>query len=166
MDDLSQNNNKAWFDQNRSAYETARGNFLQFIEGIILALSVTEELEGLTAKACMARINRDVRFSKDKSPYKTNFGALVAPGGWAGKAYGYYIGLEPHGNTMVAGGLYSPTPEQLERFRQVIDEDATEFKELTQAGEFVEVFGAPRVNGSRPHQKGMKRRIRRLNYSN
>ncbi|MBK8046793.1 MAG: DUF2461 domain-containing protein [Anaerolineales bacterium] len=108
---------------------------------------MTEDLEGLTAKACMARINRDVRFSKDKSPYKTNFGALVAPGGWAGKAYGYYIGLEPHGNTMVAGGLYSPTPEQLERFRQAIDADATEFKTLTQASDFVTAFGA--IEGER-----------------
>jgi uncharacterized protein (DUF2461 family) len=58
----------------------------------------------------MPRINRDVRFSRDKSPYKTNLGALVAPGGWRATAQGYYISLERHGQSMVAGGLYDRRP--------------------------------------------------------
>ena len=66
LDGLSQNNNKAWFDQNRGAYEAVRTTFLQLIDGLILELSATEDLEGLSAKNCVARINRDVRFSKDK----------------------------------------------------------------------------------------------------
>ena len=82
LDDLSQNNHKAWFDQNRPAYAAARGAFEQFVDGVIDAFREADNLQDLTAKACMPRINRDVRFSKDKSPYKTNLGALVAPGGW------------------------------------------------------------------------------------
>ena len=147
LDELSQNNEKSWFDQHRSDYETARRAFEQFVDGLIDELRESEQLQGLAAKDCVARIYRDVRFSKDKSPYKTNFGALIAPGGWRSGALGYYVGLEPHGRSMVAGGLYSPTPEQLDRFRQAIDEDAAAFQRVTGAQEFVEVFGE--VEGER-----------------
>lgn len=147
LDDLSQNNNKPWFDQNRPAYEAARGAFEQFVDGIIDAFREVDNLQGLTARECFPRINRDVRFSKDKSPYKTNLGALVAPGGWRATAQGYYISLQPHGQSMVAGGLYNPTPQQLDRFRQAVDRDAAAFRQITQAPAFVEVFGA--VEGER-----------------
>jgi uncharacterized protein (TIGR02453 family) len=142
LDDLSQNNNKLWFDQNRPAYAAARGAFEQFIDGVIDAFREVDNLQDLAAKACMPRINRDVRFSKDKSPYKTNLGALVAPGGWRATAQGYYISLQPHGQSMVAGGLYNPTPQQLDRFRQAIDQDAAGFRQITQAPDFVDVFTA------------------------
>jgi uncharacterized protein (TIGR02453 family) len=147
LDDLSQNNHKAWFDQNRPAYTAARGAFEQFVDGVIDAFREADNLQDLAAKACMPRINRDVRFSKDKSPYKTNLGALVAPGGWRATAQGYYISLEPHGQSMVAGGLYDPTPEQLDRFRQAIYRDAAAFRQIAHAPGFVEVFGA--VEGAR-----------------
>jgi uncharacterized protein (TIGR02453 family) len=98
----------------------------------------------LTAGQCVARINRDIRFSKDKSPYKTGFGARIAPGGWKATRLGYYIHLEPKGQTMVAGGLYMPEPEQLARFRREIDRDATRFKQLTRAQSFLETFGTIR----------------------
>jgi len=78
LDDLSQNNNKPWFDEHRPAYAAARGAFEQFIDGIIDEFREVDNLQGLAAKASMPRINRDVRFSKDKSPYKTNLGAVVA----------------------------------------------------------------------------------------
>jgi uncharacterized protein (TIGR02453 family) len=147
LDDLSQNNNKPWFDQNRPAYAAARSAFEQLIDGVIDEFRDVDNLQGLAAKACMPRINRDVRFSKDKSPYKTNLGALVAPGGWRATAQGYYISLQPHGQSMVAGGLYNPTPQQLDRFRQTIDQDAAAFRQVTQALAFIEVFGA--VEGER-----------------
>jgi uncharacterized protein (TIGR02453 family) len=147
LDDLSQNNNKPWFDEHRPAYAAARSAFEQFIDGVIDQFMEVDNLQGLAAKACMPRINRDVRFSKDKSPYKTNLGALVAPGGWRATAQGYYISLEPHGQSMVAGGLYDPTPEQMDRFRQAIDRDAAAFRQIVQAPDFVEVFGA--VEGAR-----------------
>ncbi len=147
LDDLSQNNNKLWFDENRPAYEAARGAFEQFVDGIIDAFREADNLQDLEATKCMPRINRDVRFSKDKSPYKTNLGALVAPGGWRATAQGYYISLQPHGQSMVGGGLYDPTPQQLERFRQAIVQDAAGFRQIVQAPDFVDVFGA--VEGAR-----------------
>lgn len=147
LTELSQNNNKAWFDQNRPAYTAARNAFEQFIDGIVDAFREADNLQGLTARECMPRINRDVRFSKDKSPYKTNLGALVAPGGWRATAPGYYISLQPRGQSMVGGGLYDPTPEQLDRFRRAIDRDAAGFRQIVQAPDFVAVFGA--VEGAR-----------------
>ncbi len=147
LDELSQNNNKAWFDQNRPAYSAARSAFEQLIDGVIDAFREADDLQDLEARRCMPRINRDVRFSRDKSPYKTNLGALVAPGGWRATAQGYYISLQPHGQSMVAGGLYDPTPQQLDRFRQAVDRDAAAFRQIVQAPDFVEVFGA--VEGAR-----------------
>lgn len=147
LDELRQNNNKAWFDSHRPAYEAARGAFEHLINDVIDEFRVSDNLQGLAAKNCIARIYRDVRFAKDKTPYKTNLGAMIAPGGWKTTAFGYYIGVEPHGQSIVAGGLYAPTPEQLNRFRQAIDEDAATFKKVTHAKDFVEVFGE--IDGDR-----------------
>ncbi len=144
---LSRHNQKAWFEEHRADYAAARGLFEQFLDGLIDGLREPDGLQGLTAKECLARIHRDVRFSKDKSPYKTNFGALIAPGGWKSLAHGYYIGLEPGGRSIVAGGLYSPTPAQLDGFRQAVHADAAALKRITRAKAFVENFGA--IEGER-----------------
>jgi len=138
---LSQNNNKTWFDSHRQAYEEARACFFELIERVIDEFRIADQLFELTPKACAARIYRDIRFSKDKTPYKTNLSALVTRGGWKGGPFGYFISIEPGGQTMVAGGLYDPSPEQLYRFRQAIDEHPAEFREILQAPEFLEVFG-------------------------
>jgi uncharacterized protein (TIGR02453 family) len=124
---LQQNNNKPWFEQNRPAYEKAREAFERFVDYLINEFRESDQLEGLTARQCVARINRDIRFSKDKSPYKSGFGARIAPGGWKGTRLGYYIHLEPKDRTMLAGGLYAPEPEQLARFRRARDRDAAQF---------------------------------------
>jgi uncharacterized protein (TIGR02453 family) len=72
---LKKNNNKAWFDENRALYETAKKEIEELVEAIISSFGKTEPaIAHLTPKDCLFRINRDVRFSKDKSPYKTNFG--------------------------------------------------------------------------------------------
>ncbi len=113
LDELSRNNNKAWFDQHRPAYESARLTFMQLIDSLIDELRESDHLGGLSARDCVARIYRDIRFSRDKSPYKTNMGAIIAPGGWRSQPLGYYISIQPQGQSMVAGGLHSPTPEQL-----------------------------------------------------
>src|SRR5436190_14956880 len=141
LDDLSRHNNKAWFDKNRPAYEEARETFEQFINRLIDELRAADHLQGLSAKECVSRINRDIRFSKDKSPYKTNLRALIAPGGRKATRLGYHISLGSQKHSLVAGGLYMPTPEQLSRFRQAIDADAAKFKKITRAKAFVEQFG-------------------------
>ena len=141
LEELSQNNNKAWFEAHRPDYQAARSTFEQFVNDLIDEFRVSDHLQDLTAKDCVARIYRDIRFSKDKSPYKTNLAAMIAPGGWRSTALGYYVSIGPLGQSMVAGGLYSPTTEQLSRFREAIVDDASGFKEIIQAKEFIEAFG-------------------------
>ena len=138
---LNQNNNKPWFEKHRPDYESARRAFEQFIDVIIDEFRSSDHLLGLTGKDCIARIYRDIRFSKDKSPYKTNFGAIIAPGGWKATRLGYYISIEPQSKSMVGGGLHNPEPGQLELFRKAMDRDATAFKKITRTRNFVETFG-------------------------
>jgi uncharacterized protein (TIGR02453 family) len=147
LDDLRQNNNKAWFDGNRSRYEQAREPFENLVEYLISELDAIGELRGVSAKECIFRINRDVRFSKDKSPYKTNLGAEIAPGGRKSGNLGYYIHITPHDGSMIAGGLYMPTSGQLAKYREAIAADAAAFKRITHAKNFVRHFGS--VEGDR-----------------
>lgn len=141
LNDLSQFNNKVWFDAHRADYEAARASFAALVEVVIEARRGPDALQGLTAKDCLMRINRDIRFSKDKSPYRTSFGATIAPGGKKSAKLGYHISVAPHGNTIVAGGLYMPMPAQLAAFRRAVADDASDFKRITKAKAFVTYFG-------------------------
>lgn len=147
LDDLSQNNHKAWFDGQRAKYETARAIFNQFIDHLIDEFRISDNLEGLSAKDCVTRIYRDIRFTRDKSPYHTNFSAIIAPGGKKSPEQGYYVSIQPHDQSIIAGGLHMPNPEQLERFRQAIDRHAAEFKAITGEKAFLEQFG--KIEGER-----------------
>jgi uncharacterized protein (TIGR02453 family) len=138
---LKQHNNKAWFEENRAAYEIARARFESFVDQLIGEYGRTEDLGGITAKDCVMRIYRDIRFSKDKSPYKTNMSASIAPGGKKSSSLGYHLHLQPHDEGLIAGGLYMPTPEQLARFRMAIDRDAAPFKAIINDKEFKKYFG-------------------------
>ena len=138
---LERNNNKAWFEENRPAYDAARAAVEDFLEAVIDALRNTDQLGDLTAKQCLMRIHRDIRFSRDKSPYNTAISASIAPGGRKSGKMGYYISVGPGNRTIVAGGLYSPTPEQLARFRKAIESDASRLRAIAKARPFVENFG-------------------------
>ena len=141
LNELSKHNNKPWFDQNRERYEKAREMFELFINFLIDEFRASDDLQDLTAKECISRIYRDIRFSKDKSPYKTNMWATIAPGGKKATRMGYHIALQPQGHSLVAGGMWEPRSEQLVKFRQVINHDASPFKEIIQARSFVDNFG-------------------------
>ena len=147
LDNLSQNNAKPWFDSNRADYENAREIFNHFVDYLIDELRTSDNLQGLSAKECVTRIYRDIRFTHDKSPYHTNFSAIIAPGGKKSVTKGYYISLEPHNRSMIAGGLHMPTSQQLDRFRQAIDRHAGKFKAITGNLAFVEQFG--KIEGER-----------------
>ena len=147
LDNLSQNNAKAWFDSHRSDYETARKIFNDFIDYLIDEFRLSDNLQALSSKDCVTRIYRDIRFTRDKSPYHANFSAIIAPGGKKSPEQGYYVSIQPHDQSMIAGGLHTPTPEQLERFRQSIDRHAGEFKAITGDSAFVEQFG--KIEGER-----------------
>jgi uncharacterized protein (TIGR02453 family) len=143
LSELKGHNNKAWFEENRAAYDTARTHFENFVDQLIIQYEAVEDLGGITAKDCIMRIYRDTRFSKDKSPYKTNMGATIAPGGKKSAGLGYHLHMQPHDETLIAGGLYMPSPEQLARFRMAIDQDAAPFKAITEDKEFKKYFGMP-----------------------
>ena len=103
--ELTKNNHKDWFNEHRKQYETAKQNFRELVELIIREHSKKDgSLAALSAKDCMFRINRDVRFSKNKAPYKTNFGASIQAGGKKSMLAGYYFHLEPGGKSFVGGG--------------------------------------------------------------
>jgi uncharacterized protein (TIGR02453 family) len=142
LSDLKQHNHKAWFEQNRAAYELAKARFEDFVDGLILAYGGIEDFGGITAKDCVMRIFRDTRFSKDKSPYKINMGATLAPGGKKSERLGYHLHLQPQGQSLIAGGLYMPGAEQLARFRKALDQDAAPFKALLKDKEFKKYFGS------------------------
>lgn len=140
LKDLKKNNNKPWFDAHRSPYEAARKDFELFVQSLIEGIAKKDgDISGLTAKACMFRINRDVRFSKDKSPYKTNFGAFLNKGGKKAMTAGYYFHLEP-GQIFIGGGLYMPMPPDLAKVRQEIDYNLKDFKKIIQSAKFKKVY--------------------------
>ena len=133
---LKKNNNRDWFEKNRSSYEDARSDFEGFIQAVIDAHSKNDpDLKGLVAKKCMFRINRDIRFSKDKSPYKTNLGASMDKGGKKSGLAGYYFHLEP-GNSFFGGGLWQPAPEGIKKVRQEIDYCFDEFNKIVLSKKF------------------------------
>jgi uncharacterized protein (TIGR02453 family) len=139
--ELKMNNNRPWFIEHKADFDLARTRFEEFVADLILDLSKTEPLGGLTPKDCIYRLNRDLRFSQDKTPYKPYLSAYIAPGGRKSKLMGYYVHLEP-GNVMLAGGLYDPEPRQLTAFRDAIARDAREFKSIITQRKFVEFFGS------------------------
>ena len=142
LKDLKKNNNKPWFDKNRRVYEVAKADFTGFIQKVIEQHAKNDpSIKNLVAKDCLFRINRDIRFSKDKSPYKTNFGASINKGGRkAMDAAGYYFHLEP-GNSFTGGGLYIPMPDVLKKVRQEIDYNFDDFKKIIGAKKFKSVYG-------------------------
>ncbi len=138
---LTKNNNKAWFDANRNAYTLAKAELETFLGSLIAAYGKTDEsISHLTPKDCMFRINRDVRFSKDKSPYKQNFGASINPGGKKSTLAGYYLHIEP-GQSFVGGGIWMPMPPQLSAIRQEIDYNLEEFSSIIKSSAFKKQYG-------------------------
>jgi uncharacterized protein (TIGR02453 family) len=138
---LKKNNNKPWFEANRNGYTEAKQEVEAFLEGLIASYGKTDDaISRLTPKDCMFRINRDVRFSKDKSPYKTNFGAFINPGGKKSALAGYYLHIEP-GASFAGGGLWMPMPAELAKIRQEIDYNLPEFTAILGAPSFKKQFG-------------------------
>lgn len=130
LTNLANNNNKGWMDVNRNQYLAAKVDFEQLITQLIDKTgAIDADIEPLEAKNCVFRINRDIRFSKDKSPYKTNMGAFMAKGGKKSNFAGYYFHCQP-GASFVGGGLWMPMPADLQRVRQEIDYNLDAFQKI------------------------------------
>lgn len=137
---LAKNNDKQWFDANRSLYEQAKEDFENFIQEVLDKHSKKDDdLKELTAKKCTFRINRDIRFSKDKTPYKSNMGASMNRGGKKSVFAGYYFHCEP-GKSFVGGGLWMPMAPEMKKVRQEIDYCYDEFKQIVTSKKFRSVY--------------------------
>ncbi|MCC7532492.1 MAG: DUF2461 domain-containing protein [Bacteroidia bacterium] len=141
LEELKQNNNKAWFDANRLRYSRLRSDWLDFVQEVINRVSVFDStLKYLEPKQCIFRLNRDIRFSNDKTPYKTNFGMSLSKYGKKDNFCGYYLHIEPN-NSFVAGGCYMPDAMLLAAIRQEIDYNANQFTSIVKDKKFIKTFG-------------------------
>ena len=142
LSDLQIHNDREWFSANRSRYEEARGNFQTFVQAVIDEIVQFDPIyKGLEARSCIFRINRDTRFSHDKSVYKTNFGAFMVRGGKknSDKYPGYYLHIEP-GASFVAGGSYIPPSPWLSAIREQISIDGDKLISIINNREYRKYF--------------------------
>lgn len=139
--DLAKHNDREWFENNKPRFVEAKENFEVFVAELLEEMiTFDESLAGLDPKKLTFRIYRDVRFSKDKRPYKTNFAAGFSA---AGKGMGkpsYYLQVEPGGQSFVAVGLFSPEPEPLAKVRQEIDYNGDKLKKILAEKKFKASF--------------------------
>ncbi|MEY4456679.1 MAG: hypothetical protein RLY15_943, partial [Bacteroidota bacterium] len=137
---LKKNNNKEWFDKNRKIYEQAKADYLNFVTILLNEIQGFDtSLMELQPKQCIFRLNRDVRFSKNKDPYKTNFGASFSKGAKKVQSAGYYFHLEP-GENFVGGGLWMPMAPDLNKVRQEIDYCYKEFSSILKKPAFKSTY--------------------------
>jgi len=140
LQELSENNNREWFQNNKKRYDESREKVLFITDVLINEIRKFDpEIPLLEPKDCLFRIFRDVRFSNDKRPYKTNFGSFIAKGGRKSSYAGYYFHIEPN-TSFIGGGIYMPDAEHLKAIREYIAENGEEFLAITTTKSFKKVF--------------------------
>ena len=141
LKDLAGHNDREWFEKNRPRYLEAKQEFEGVVETVLKELvKFDPKLEGLEARKLPFRIFRDVRFSKDKRPYKIHMGAGFSPNGKLVQEPGYYLHLQPGDKSFVAGGIYEPDAANLSKIRQEIDYNAEGLKNILTAKPFRKWF--------------------------
>jgi uncharacterized protein (TIGR02453 family) len=144
LNDLKENNNREWFNANKERYETSKKEFEDFIDQLIHGIATFDNsIAHFTAKDCIFRIYRDVRFSKDKSPYKTHFGAHITSAPKKSEIHsraGYYVQISP-GDSFLGGGAYLPQSDWLQDIRQEISYHGDEFRAILSDPDFKKYFG-------------------------
>ena len=136
---IEENNNKIWFENNRPIYETAKANYLEFMGELIPKIKQIDQIVEKDLKKYASRIHRDVRFSKNKSPYKNNISSLIERA-LDFKKCPFYIHIQPNGSFMGAG-VYQPDSALLKRVRQEIDYNSSELHKIIGKPSFKETFG-------------------------
>jgi uncharacterized protein (TIGR02453 family) len=139
---LAANNNREWFQLHKAEHDHARENILEFTADVISGLSKIDAVvpSDLDPKSCVMRIYRDVRFSKDKTPYKNNFGIAISANGKNFNGSGYYLHINPE-QSFVAGGCWMPEPVMLKAIRQEIDYNGSDFRAIVENKSFKKYFG-------------------------
>lgn len=138
---VADNNNREWFADNRARYESAREDALNFTENLITGLTKVDRnfSPNVPANKCLLRIYRDVRFSKNKAPYKNNFGIWLSSGEKGITKPGYYIHLQP-GASFFAAGCWMPPAQELKLIRQEIDYNSDVFRQIIEQPKFSKDF--------------------------
>lgn len=138
---LIDNNNRNWFNDNKVSYDSAKENIDNFAEAVLTKVKLIDPSinPDVTAKKCVMRIYRDIRFSKDKTPYKNNFGIGISSNGKGGNEPGYYIQIQPN-NNFIAGGLWMPESNQLKAIRQEIDYNTQDILSILNSKRFKNYF--------------------------
>ncbi len=141
LKNLEKNNNREWFQDHRKWYDESRENFIEFASEILEKLKLIQnDLLHTDIKKCILRINRDIRFSKDKRPYKNYFGAGFGPGGRSSGRVDFYFQIQPNNQSMLGAGMWEPGPENLAKFRQEIDYNPAELKKIIEDKSFRSYF--------------------------
>lgn len=141
LDDLVANNNTEWMHANKKRYENFKKDYHQYIASVLAEMKPLDpSLEDLEVKNCTFRINRDIRFSKDKSPYKTNIGMWFTQNKNRKNSPGYYIHFEK-GKSFIAGGVWCPEPNELKKIRKEIEFFHDDLDTIVKDKKFVNEFG-------------------------
>lgn len=146
LGELSENNNRAWFIMNKPRYDILRAEFLELVAKLISDIAKFDPaVAGCNPKKALFRINRDMRFSHDKSPYKTTFSAAITSSGLKKPSQGggpaYYFHIDAHGTLLTAGGEYMPPPDRLRIIRQHVIADAAGFAKVLKNRKLNDTFG-------------------------
>ena len=140
LTDLRHNNDRSWFQANKNRYDFLREQFINDVERLIALLAAQDtELRTLRVQDCIYRIYRDIRFSPDKTPYKTYFSAYMARGGKKSPRAGYYLHIEP-GNIALSGGIWCPDTRLIRALRQAIYDNLDEWLSIVDAPDFKAVY--------------------------
>lgn len=138
---LEQNNNREWFHANRKDYNQAKEEFEDLCQEILTGITQFQDnLLNTTVKSCIFRINRDIRFSADKSPYKNHLAAAFGPGGRSSGKVDFYLHIQPNEKSFLGGGMWFPTSTQLASFRQEIDYSPHRLKSIIEEENFHNYF--------------------------
>src|SRR5258706_10377996 len=141
LKDLAVNNNRDWFQANKSSFDAAQDNIIAFTGQLIGEIGKFDPaVSSIDPKACVFRIYRDTRFSKDKSPYKNNLGCWISPGGRRSMLPGYYVHIQP-GHCFVAACKHIPDSDALLKIRNAITGNTKEFLKIVEGKVFKERFG-------------------------
>jgi len=146
LDDLKRNNNREWFQENKKRYEVFKKDYHQLVSDFLDVMKPLDpSLEFLEVKNCTFRINRDIRFSKDKSPYKSHLGVWMSAGAKGANRSGYYVHIEK-GASFIAGGFYSPDSDDLKKVRKEIAFFYDDLQEILNNKDFKKEFGSLDIN--------------------
>ncbi len=139
LSDLSKSNNREWFNIHKDSYINAHDNIIAFADALLIEMSKHDDIETASGKKSVFRIYKDVRFSKDKTPYNTHWSGTFKRATKKLRG-GYYFRIEP-GNSFLAGGFWGPEPNDMKRIRQDIDTNYKAWRKLLAGKMLAETFG-------------------------